>query len=151
MAVIKPTLTIVSNASSATTEAGPLSVALSLSAKPASNTLTVDTVKSATITPSTTHSILFDGSAEDAGSEVAGTNGGFLYLKNTSAADHDVYIGIEADGASATALEGDADAQRLFTLKQGEFAFFPYDYTMDISMDAENAAATLEYWLFNRG
>ena len=148
MAVIKPTLTLTSNSSSATTDAGPLSVALSLSA---TDSLTVDTVKSSIITPSTTHSILFDGSAEDAGSEVAGTNGAFLYMKNTSSADYDVYIGIEADGASATALEGNADAQRLFTLKQGEFAFFPYDYTMDISVDAENAAATLEWWLFNRG
>ena len=148
MAVIKPTLTLTSNASSATTDAGPLSVALSLSA---TDSLTVDTVESKVYSPTTTHAILFDGSALDAGSEVAGTNGGFLYLKNTSAADYDVYVGIEADGASATALEGDADAQRLFTLKQGEFAFFPYDYTMDISVDAEHNDATLEYWLFNRG
>ena len=148
MAVIKPTLTLTSNSSSATTDAGPLSVALSLSA---TDSLTVDTVEAATITPSTTVSTLFDGSAKDIGSEVAGTNGGFLYFKNTSAADYDVYIGIEADGASATELQGNADAQRLFTLKQGEFAFFPYDYTMDITVDAENAAATLEYFLFNRG
>ncbi len=148
MAVIKPTLTLTSNSSSATTDAGPLSVALSLTA---TDTLTIDTVEAATITPSTTVSTLFDGSAKDAGSEVAGTNGGFLYFKNTSAADHDVYIGIEADGASATELQGNADAQRLFTLKQGEFAFFPYDYTMDITVDAEDAAATLEYFLFNRG
>ena len=146
MASITPTLTLVSNSSTHATP-GPLSVALSLSATKA---LTVDTVEASTITPSTTHSTLFDGSAKDAGSEVAGTNGGFIYFKNTSAADHDVYIGIEADGASATALDGNADAQRLFTLKQNEFAFLPYDYTMDITVDAENAAATLEYWLFNR-
>jgi len=148
MAVIKPTLSLTSNAATATTDAGPLSIALSLSA---TDTLTVDTVEAATITPTTTVSTLFDGSAKDAGSEVAGTNGGFLYFKNTSAADHDVYIGIEADGASATELQGNADAQRLFTLKQGEFAFFPYDYTMDITVDAEDNAATLEYFLFNRG
>jgi hypothetical protein len=148
MAVIKPTLSLTSNASTATTDAGPLSIALSLSA---TDTLTVDTVTAATVTPTTTHSILFDGSAQDAGSEVAGTNGAFIYMKNTSAADYDIYIGIEADGASATALEGNADAQRLFTLKQGEFAFFPYDYTMDISVDAENNDATLEYFLFDRG
>ena len=148
MAVIKPTLTLTSNAATATTDAGPLSIALSLSA---TDSLTVDTVEAATITPSTTVSTLFDGSAKDAGSEVAGTNGGFIYFKNTSASDYDVYIGIEADGASATELQGNADAQRLFTLKQGEFAFFPYDYTMDITTDAEDAAATLEYFLFNRG
>tara|TARA_R100001082_G_scaffold64969_1_gene36593 strand:- start:1015 stop:1461 length:447 start_codon:yes stop_codon:yes gene_type:complete len=148
MAVITPTLTLTSNASTATTNPGPLSVALSLSA---TDTLTVDTVEASTITPSTTHSLLFDGSAKDAGSEVAGTNGGFLYMKNTSPSDHDVYIGIEADSASPTALEGNADAQRLFTLKQNEFCFLPYDYTMDITVDSEDATATLEYWLFNRG
>ncbi len=147
MAVIKPTLTLTSNASSATTDAGPLSVALSLSA---TDSLTVDTVESKVYSPTTTHATLFDGSTLDIGSEVAGTNGGFIYMKNTSAADYDVYIGIEADDASATALEGNADAQRLFTLKQGEFAFFPYDYTMDISVDAEHNDASLEYWLFNR-
>tara|TARA_X000001382_G_scaffold33703_2_gene22217 strand:+ start:256 stop:705 length:450 start_codon:yes stop_codon:yes gene_type:complete len=147
MAVIKPTLTLTSNSSSATTDAGPLSVALSLSA---TDSLTVDTVEAATITPTTTVSTLFDGSTKDIGSEVAGTNGGFIYFKNTSAADHDVYIGIEAHSASATELQANADAQRLFTLKQGEFAFFPYDYNMDITVDAENAAATLEYFLFNR-
>ena len=140
MAVITPTLTLTSNASSATTNPGPLSIALSLTA---TDTLTVDTVEASIITPSTTVSRLFDGSEKDAGSEVAGTNGGFLYMKNTSAADHDVYIGIEADGASPTELQGNADAQRLFTLKQGEFAFFPYDYTMDITVDAEDNAATL--------
>ena len=148
MATITPTLTLTSNSSSATTLPGPLSVALSLSATDA---LTVDTVEAATITPSTTVGLLFDGSAKDAGSEVAGTNGGFLYFKNTSPSDHDVYIGIEADGATPTELQGNADAQRLFTLKQGEFAFFPYDYTMDITVDAEHATATLEYFLFNRG
>ena len=148
MAVITPTLTLTSNASTASTNPGPLSVALSLSA---TDVLTVDTIEAATITVGTTVQTLFDGSTKDVGSEVAGTNGGFIYFKNTSAADHDVYVGIEADSASATELQGNADAQRLFTLKQGEFAFLPYDYTMDITVDGENAASTLEYFLFNRG
>jgi len=147
MATITPTLTITANAASATSNPGPSSSAISLSVTDA---LTVDVLKSSTVTPSTTVGLLFDGSAEDAGSEVAGTNGSYIYFKNTSAADHDVYIGIEADGATPTELEGNADAQRFMTLKQGEFAFFPWDYTMDITADAENAAATLEYMLFNR-
>ena len=147
MAVIKPTLTLTSNSSSATTDAGPLSIALSLSA---TDSLTVDTVKSQIITPSTTHSILFDGSTYDDGG-TAGTHGSFIYMKNTSTADYDVYVGVGADGFSATAMEGADDADRFIPRKQGEFAFFPWDYTMDISVDAENAAATLEYWLFNRG
>lgn len=147
MATITPTLTITANAASAATTPGPSSSAISLSVTDA---LSVDVLKASTVTPSTTVGLLFDGSAEDAGSEVAGTNGAYIYFKNTSAADHDVYVGIEADGASPTELEANADAQRFMTLKQGEFAFFPWDYTMDITVDAENAAATLEYMLFNR-
>ena len=77
MAVITPTLTLTSNASTASSSPGPLSVALSLSA---TDSLTVDTVEAATITPSTTHSTLFDGSAKDIGSEVAGTNGRGFYF-----------------------------------------------------------------------
>lgn len=147
MATITPTLTITANAASATSNPGPSSSAISLSVTDA---LTVDVLKSSTVTPSTTVGLLFDGSAEDAGSEVAGTNGSYIYFKNTSAADHDVYIGIEADGVTPTELEGNADAQRFMTLKQGEFAFFPWDYEMDMSVDAEHADATLEYMLFNR-
>mgnify|MGYP003139348263 CR=1 FL=1 len=147
MAVIKPTLTLTSNASTATTDAGPLSVALSLSA---TDSLTVDTVESKIVTPTTTHSLLFDGSAKDDGG-TAGTHGGFIYMKNTSAADYDVYIGAVGDGVSPSDIAAADDAVRWMTLKQGEFAFFPYDYTMDITVDAEHNDATLEYWLFNRG
>tara|TARA_R100001594_G_C3897933_1_gene230090 strand:+ start:87 stop:533 length:447 start_codon:yes stop_codon:yes gene_type:complete len=146
MGVIKPTLTLTANASKATKDAGPLSIALSLSV---TDSLTVDTVKSKIINPTTTHSLLFDGSAEDDGG-TAGTHGGFLYLKNTSTSDYDVYIGVGAESMTATSLESDTDADRFMTLKKGEFAWFPYDYEMDISVDAEHNDATLEYWLFNR-
>tara|TARA_R110002124_G_scaffold217515_1_gene383169 strand:- start:81 stop:524 length:444 start_codon:yes stop_codon:yes gene_type:complete len=147
MAVITPTLTLTSNASTATTAPGPLSVALSLSA---TDTLTVDTVTAATLVVGTTPAVLFDGSAQDDGG-TAGLHGSFVYLKNVSAADHDVYIGAVADGTSASTLDDADDAVRLFTLKQNEFAFLPWDYTMDIVVDSENAAGTLEYFLFNRG
>ena len=145
MATITPTLSLLSNASTATTP-GPLSMALSLSAtKP----LTVDTVKSQIINPSTTDSRLFDGSSfDDTG--VAGTGGAFLYLKNVSAGDHDIYFGAIVDAGSVTDLEAANDADRFMTLKQNEFAFLPWDYTMDITCDAEDDAATLEYWVFNR-
>tara|TARA_R110000787_G_scaffold40173_1_gene100067 strand:- start:94 stop:549 length:456 start_codon:yes stop_codon:yes gene_type:complete len=148
MATITPTLTLTSNASTATTLPGPLSVALSLSATDA---LTVDTVEAQTLvfTGAANHQTIFDGSAKDIGSEVAGLNGGFIYFKNATASDLDIYIGIVADGGSASDLAANADVARLFTLKQGEFAFLPFDYTMDITADAEGAA-TLEYWLFNR-
>jgi hypothetical protein len=148
MAVITPTLTLTSNASTAATAAGPLSVALSLSA---TDTLTVDTVTAATLIVTTTPSTLFNGGDLDDGG-TAGLHGGFVYLKNASATDHDVYIGAVADGTSASTLDDADDAVRLFTLKQGEFAFFPYDYTMDLVVDSEhNTSAILEYFLFNRG
>jgi len=146
MAVIKPTLSLISNASTATTDAGPLSIALSLSA---TDSLTVDTVKSEIINPTTTDSRLFDGSAFDDGG-TAGTSGGFLYLKNVSAADYDIYFGAIVDAGTVTDLEAADDADRFMTLKQGEFAFLPWDYTMDITCDAEHNDATLEYWVFNR-
>ena len=147
MAVITPTLTLTSNASTASSSPGPLSVALSLSA---TDSLTVDKVIAETLTVGTTQSVLFDGSAQDDGG-TAGQHGGFVYLKNATASDHDIYIGAVAEGTSATSLDDADDALRFFTLKQGEFAFFPYDYTMDVLVDGENAACVLEYFLFNRG
>ena len=146
MAIITPTLTITASASSATTAPGPASSAISLSVTDA---LAVDVMKAATVTPTATHSVLFLGASEDDGG-AAGTHGGFLYLKNTSAADHDVYIGAMVAAGTAADLASADNAVRFMTLKQNEFAFFPYDYTMDITVDAESATATLEYMLFNR-
>ena len=148
MATITPTLTITANSSSAASSAGPISTALSISA---TTTLTVDAVEAKTLvfTGAGDEQTLIDGSAQDA-SQVAGTNGGFIYLKNATASDLDIYIGIVADDGSATDLAASGDAARVFTLKQNEFAFVPFDYTMDIIADAEGAA-TLEYFLFNRG
>ena len=96
---------------------------------------------------------ILDGSAllgVDSDNGTPGTHGGFVYLKNTTSTDIDIYIGFMAHDV-ASVMESNNDEHRLLTLKQGEFAFLPWDYTMDITCDAENAAATLEYWLFNRG
>jgi|21_taG_2_1085346.scaffolds.fasta_scaffold07660_5 hypothetical protein len=148
MAVIKPTLTLTSNASTATTDPGPLSIALSLSA---TDSLTVDKVEANTLVVSTTEATIFDGDAVSGGDGAGGTVGSFVYMKNTSStASRLIYIGIVADGGSAADLTASGDAARLFTLKVGEFAFFPYDYTMDLTVDADGAG-TLEYWLFDRG
>ena len=38
-----------------------------------------------------------------------------------------------------------------FTLKVGEFAFFPWDYMQDIHCGASTGSQLLEYWLFDRG
>ena len=149
---IKPKLTFSSSSEAAAADPGPFSMALSLTTTPnadASGRIAVDTVKMRIINPTTTDSRLFDGSTFDDGG-VAGSDGGFLYLKNVSAADHDIYFGVIADGGAVTDTEAADDPDRFMTLKQGEFAFLPWDYTMDITCDAEDNAATLEYWVFNR-
>lgn len=157
MAVIKPTFTLVGNANTATTCAGPMSVAINLTAQPLVDGgatgcygLSVDKVQAKTLvfTGEANEQTIFDGSVEGTAG-VGGTVGGFIYMKNITASDLDIYIGIVADDGSASDLDQSGDTARLFTLKQGEFAFFPYDYTMDITGDAEGAA-TLEYFLFDR-
>jgi len=157
MATITPTLTLTSNAAGAATP-GPLSIALSLSATAGP---TIDNVQSKIVTfaDATSHVVLWDGSTlsgTDTATETLAM-GGFMYFKNTHASAN-VYIGLEHDGGAATDL-GAADqaedgtaaaAIRLFTLKPGEFAWMPFDGTMDVIGDS-SAAATLECWYFDRG
>ncbi len=75
-------------------------------------------------------------------------NGCFVYVKNISGSDLDIDIGATHDLAAAD-LSSNANADRLFTLRQNEFAFFPWDYTNDITTDAPSGAV-LEYFVFNR-
>ena len=155
MAVIKPTLNLTSNASTATTDPGPLSIALALSA---TTSLTSDNVTSKIITfaDANSNTIIWDGDAIAGADGAGGTRGGFLYFKNTSATAM-VYIGIDHDGGASldlsTADEADDEAglsqMRLFTLKAGEFAWMPFDGNCDIFGDS-SAAATLECWYFDR-
>ena len=158
MGIIKPTFALTSEAStSGTTSAGPMSMALSLSA---TDSLDVNNVTSKMITFASASSavVLWDGSTlsgTDTATETAGF-GGFLYFKNTSSSAK-IYIGIDHDGGSASNL-GDEDqaedgtataAFRLFTLKASEFAWIPFDGTCDIIGDSDGAA-TLECWYFDR-
>lgn len=155
MGIIKPTISLTANASGASSEAGPLSIALTLSS---TDSLTVDNVTSKIITfaNDTSNTIIWDGDAITGGDGAGGTAGGYLYFVNTSATAM-VYIGIDHDGGSSldlsTADEGDAEADlsqmRLFTLKAGEFAWMPFDGNCDIFGDS-SAAGTLECWYFDR-
>jgi hypothetical protein len=169
MGVIKPTLTLTANASSATTDAGPLSVALSLSA---TDSLTVDTVNSKIVTLDLNTEIqLYDGSGmtgTDTATEGAGgTHGGYLYLKNVTASGSAlIYIGLDHDTGNATDIGADdqtddgtaTSATRLFTLAVGEFCWLPFDYTFDVIADASmdgsagppDTRPKLECWHFNR-
>ena len=165
MGIIKPTLTITSNAASATTDAGPMSIALSLST---TDSLSVDTVESVIITPNqggaTEPTKIYDGADITGTDFTGGTHGGYIYMKNTTASGTDlIYVGIVHAGGSDTPTDPDAfnatgtnlnradDASlRTFTLKAGEFAFFPWDYLGDIFCHASAASQTLEVWIFDR-
>ena len=157
MGKIKPTLSLTANASGASSEPGPLSIALTLSA---TDILDVTDVQSKIVTfaSDTDHKVIYDGSGlsgTDTATETLAF-GGFIYFKNTSSAAN-VYIGLDHDGGSASDL-GVADqaedctataAFRLFTLKPDEFAWMPFDGTCDIIGDA-TTAGTLECWYFDR-
>ena len=78
---------------------------------------------------------------------------------------------VDTEGATLTALEDGAGVAfdggastgdsrltvtngqtlRTMTLKAGEFAFFPFDYTGDIYVQAAENTPQLEYWRFDRG
>ena len=150
MGIIKPTLTLVANSSRATTDAGPLSVALSLSA---TDSLDVTKVRSKILDVKSDHTasedagVLWDASDYTA-SGSAGTDGAFVYIRNTSStATHEISIG----HGSAAHILGAGNTTRLMTLKGGEFAFFPWDCTADIVYDANgDYSGILETWVFVR-
>tara|TARA_Y100001938_G_C7887740_1_gene328265 strand:+ start:155 stop:625 length:471 start_codon:yes stop_codon:yes gene_type:complete len=152
MGVIKPTFTLTANSSSATTDAGPLSIALSLSA---TDSLDVTKVESKILdvkidhTASTDAGVLWDASDYlTPGDAAVGTDGAFVYIKNTSdTATHEISIG---HGTAAHIL-GAGNSTRLMTLKGGEFAWLPWDLTQDLVYDANgDYTGALETWLFVR-
>tara|TARA_R100001594_G_scaffold68668_1_gene102975 strand:+ start:95 stop:490 length:396 start_codon:yes stop_codon:yes gene_type:complete len=130
MAVIKPVLTITANASSATTEPGPASIAVSLSAKPTNGTSTVTALTTRIISVTSTHTEFHDASVVGAC---------FIYLKNTGTTE--VWVGSGANMG--------AGANRYLTLAAGEFAFMPWGDDTDLYADCE-ATGTLEYWVFDK-
>tara|TARA_R100000697_G_scaffold51844_1_gene65060 strand:- start:74 stop:544 length:471 start_codon:yes stop_codon:yes gene_type:complete len=155
MATITPTLTLTSNASTATSSPGPLSIALSLSA---TDSLTVDTVEGQIFTIGTgANTTIVDGSALES-AFTPGTNGCFIYLKNTMTSGSEVIcIGIGDDDLAPAVDDGTTDltrantaSARTFSLKPGEFAFFPFDYCGDIVAQATAASQTLEFFRFDR-
>jgi len=67
-----------------------------------------------------------------------------IHIGNTSDAD------ASADGHTYTTINGANDGERLFTLKAGEFAWFPFDFTGDLYCSATAASQTLEFYRFDR-
>jgi len=161
MGVIKPTLTLTANARTASTDAGPVSVALSLSA---TDSLTVDSLQSKIVVPANSGAptlLLAGNDYAGDGADTPGTHGGFLYLKNVTASGNSfIYVGMVRQGATdpadfgagTTALDHADDAtDRVFTLLRGEFCWMPWDYMQDIYVGGSSADQSLEYWLFDRG
>ena len=154
MGIIKPTLSLTANDSSATTDAGPMSIALSLSA---TDSLDVTEVQSKILDMvSLTHQLVWDASDFTA-SGAAGVDGAFMYFKN-KLADNDPAVipslhSIMISTADAD-VDGGGEATRLMTLRPGEFAWMPWDCTQDIYADPLDDGVTntgaLECWLFVR-
>jgi hypothetical protein len=148
MPKITPTLTITSKKYSSASDAGPTTSPIVISV---TDSLDITEVRQKVVDVSDDHAILFASDTEGTGiisytdaTEVAGTDGGFIYLRNltgemAAASQVDIYIGV---GTSA-ALEADATAIRLSTLKPGEFSFFAWDLTSDIIVDSNAAADTV--------
>jgi hypothetical protein len=176
MATITPKLTLTSNASGASSLPGPLSVALALNN---TINISVDVVDHFTIKDVRTAvnganddldgpvgQVLIDGSDFTASSHSNGSvldhHGCWVYVANITAitSKHVIAIGHTSDadvgsGGFTALVDADnnthADAgERLFSLRAGEFAFFPYDYTGDLYAQATGAAQSLEFWRFDR-
>ena len=152
MGIIKPTITLTANASTATTDAGPMSIALSLSA---TDSLDVTEVQSKILDMvSLTHQLVWDASDFTA-SGAAGVDGAFMYFKNKLADNDpvDILHSIMISTADAD-VDGGGEATRLMTLRPGEFAWMPWDCTQDIYADPLDDGVTntgaLECWLFVR-
>ena len=141
MAVIKPVLTITSNASTAATGTeGPASIALALSAKPTGGTSTVTDVHTQIYTTTTAHVSVYTHTDDQ---KV------WVYMKNleTSAgARQDIYVG----DANADMTAGAGEDNRLLTISAGDFALFPMSGRKDLYVEGASAGDKLEIWIFKK-
>ena len=140
MAVIKPVLTITANAASATSEAGPASIALALSAKPTSGTSTVTDVHTQVYTTTTAHVSVYTHTDDQ---KV------WVYMKNletTAGTSQDIYVG----DANADMTAGAGEDNRLLTISAGDFALFPMSGRKDLYVEGASAGDKLEIWIFKK-
>ena len=90
--------------------------------------------------------------SEFASAITAGTEGSFVFLRDLTeglTTTADIYIGL----GSGAALEdgGGQEAQRIMTLKPGEFSFFSYDLEANLTVDASAiVTSALEAMIFVR-
>ena len=172
MAIITPTLQLKANSNAVSTNKGPSSASIALSITKALNVDVLDfwndTVSVVSADSGNApawgyapdgYNTLVDGSAEIATAVASNSalTGCWIYITNTMASGSElIHIGhtTDSDAASAgdyyTKLTADNLNTRLFSLKAGEFAFFPYDYTGDLYIDASAANQTYEFYRFVR-
>ena len=146
---ITPTLTITSNAYNATTNPGPTTSPLAISV---TDILDVTQVESKIVDASTTNAVLFDASDYAVDGDTAGTDGGFVFVRNLTdglTTTANMYVGFGASGELQDA--GGSEAIRLMTLLPGEFSFFSWDMENDLIVDASAAVdGAFEAILFSR-
>jgi len=150
---ITPTLTITSKAHSTASDSGPMTQALALSV---TDTLDVTEIRQIVRDVSTTSAVLFD--ADDTsysdGTSVAGTDGGFIFVRNLTegmTTTADVHIVFNAGSGELGEGADGQQAARLMTLKPGEFSFFAWDLEKDIILDGSaTATGAVEAILFLR-
>tara|TARA_Y100001973_G_scaffold78277_1_gene114876 strand:+ start:637 stop:1158 length:522 start_codon:yes stop_codon:yes gene_type:complete len=172
MGIITPTFSLKANAGTASSSAGPMSMALALSLSDSLSVSKVDhfvvnDVPHGTLNWTNVNvwdrAKLIDGSADhpdggNAESTTSQLDGCWVLIINTTAVTSTelIHIGYtndadaSADGHTYTTIGGANDGERLFTLKAGEFAWFPFDFTGDLYCSATAASQTLEFWRFNR-
>ena len=179
MAIITPTFQLKSNSETSSSNAGPASIALALSITDSLSVdtfthFTIEDVRTAVNGANDDEDapygqVLIDGSDETAsahttssGSGTVDHHGCWVYIVNTTAttSNHLIAIGHTNDsdvgsGGFTALVDGDNNTHadensRLFSLRAGEFAFFPYDYTGDLYAQATGANQSLEFWRFDR-
>ena len=163
MAKILPTIAFTSNANTASTNSGPNSIAVAASI---TDSLTVDLMEQQLVTVTVTRARIFDGSAIHGAttSMDPGTDGGYLFMKNNdTTTGNNIHVGIVApahasndpatpatDGATSSLDGTTQETLRTLTLKPGEFAWFPWDYTGDIWVESAQNSPILEVWRWDR-
>ena len=144
MAVIKPVLTITANAASASTQPGPASIAIALSAKPDGGTATAASLVTAVYTTTASPVKILD--SANYGVDT------YVYLKNqaiTTSTANEIYIGITEGTQNDMGTESGTD-DRTMILKAGDFAFFPWAGDQDIYAEGNSGLQKLEYWVFKQ-
>ena len=131
MATITSTLTITAPASTAT-PAGPLSIALSLTATDTPTTDGKVTCDIVTATATHTDNKILDNTTQ--------TSPAYVYIKNTS--DTIIYLCI-GDASTAT--------NQVMEIGASEFAFFPWAAEVDYYLESASGSKTAEVWVFAQG